>query len=74
MTRKGWVCEKQGISTTRGVWEERWPDSIWSGGDSNSASVSDAQAWMQNTGVGWREASSVLYGPHKKAEVLLATL
>lgn len=74
MTRKDWVGEKQDISTTCGVWKERWPDNIRSGEDSNCASVSDAQAWMQKTGLRWREASSFLYGPHKKrAGVLLAS-
>lgn len=69
----GCMGEKQGISTPCRVWKERWPDNIRSGGDSNSASVSDAQAWMQKTGLRWREASSVLYGPRKKGRSFIGS-
>lgn len=69
----GCMGEKQGISTPCRVWKERWPDNIRSGGDSNSASVSDAQAWMQKTGLRWGEASSVLYGPRKKGRSFIGS-
>lgn len=66
MTRKDWVGEKKDISTTCGVWKERWPDNIRSGEDSNRASVSDAQVWMQKTGLRWREALHFFIDPIKK--------
>lgn len=63
------MAKKQGISATCRVWRGRWPDSILSlmeGIEIVPLSLMLRQAWMQKTGLRWREASSVLYGPHKK--------